>query len=100
MRAAHQRATTNTRVLLASDGLTLVVLLPGATLRFVTWLRIEASVGSVPNGEAGRATPVQFCSGISPTPEANALIQWEHDNNRLVGNRYRILAVLNVRVWL
>ncbi len=35
---------------------------------------IEASVGSVPNGEAGKAVPVQFCSGINPTPEANALI--------------------------
>ncbi len=38
--------------------------------------------------------------GYRLTPESNAMLQWEHDINQLVGMRYRILAVLNVRVWL
>ena len=40
---------------------------------------IEASVGSVPNGEAARSGRVQFCSGINPTPEANALMPCSSD---------------------
>lgn len=39
-------------------------------------------------------------AGYRLTPESNAMLQWEHDMNRLVGMRYRILAVLNVKVWL
>jgi hypothetical protein len=38
--------------------------------------------------------------GYRFTPEANGMLQFEHDMNQLVGMRYRILAVLNVRVWL
>ncbi len=39
-------------------------------------------------------------AGYKITPEATTLVQFEHDMNRLVGMRYRLLAVLNVRVWL
>jgi len=39
-------------------------------------------------------------AGYKISNESNAMLQWEHDSNRLVGMRYRILAMLNVRVWL
>jgi hypothetical protein len=39
-------------------------------------------------------------AGYRLSREANAMLQWEHDSNRLVGMRYRILAMLDVRVWL
>lgn len=59
-------------------------------------LRTDASGGS------RDATSVGYVvgAGYKLTPESNAMLQWEHDMNRLVGMRYRILAVLNVRVWL
>jgi hypothetical protein len=36
--------------------------------------------------------------GFRPSPVAEAMIEWEHDMNRLVGQRFRILAVLNLTV--
>ncbi|HKQ71526.1 MAG TPA: hypothetical protein VJT73_19410, partial [Polyangiaceae bacterium] len=36
--------------------------------------------------------------GFRPSPVAQALIEWEHDMNRIVGQRFRILAVLNLTV--
>lgn len=33
-----------------------------------------------------------------PSPVAEAILEWEHDMNRLVGQRFRILAVLNLKV--
>jgi len=39
-------------------------------------------------------------AGYKLTNEATTQVQFEHDINRLVGMRYRIFAVLNVRVWL
>jgi hypothetical protein len=53
-------------------------------------------------GNTRDATSVGYVvgAGYKLSPESNAMLQWEHDMNRLVGMRYRILAVLNVRVWL
>lgn len=53
-------------------------------------------------GNTRDATSVGYVvgAGYKLTPDSNAMLQWEHDMNRLVGMRYRILAVLNVRVWL
>jgi len=53
-------------------------------------------------GKTRDATSVGYVvgAGYKLTPDSNAMLQWEHDMNRLVGMRYRILAVLNVRVWL
>jgi hypothetical protein len=39
-------------------------------------------------------------AGYKLSPEATTQLQFEHDVNRLVGMRYRLFAVLNVRVWL
>jgi hypothetical protein len=36
--------------------------------------------------------------GIRPGPLTNVLVEWEHDTNRLVGQRYRIMAWLNMVV--
>jgi hypothetical protein len=33
-----------------------------------------------------------------PSPVAEAMVEWEHDMNRLVGQRFRILALLNLTV--
>ncbi len=39
-------------------------------------------------------------AGYQLSPEANAMLQFEHDTNRLVGQRFRLMAVVNVRTWL
>lgn len=64
--------------------------------RFSDKLRADA------NGNTRDATSVGYVvgAGYRFSPEANGMLQWEHDMNRLVGMRYRVLAVLNVRVWL
>ena len=36
--------------------------------------------------------------GFRPSPVAEAMVEWEHDMNRLVGQRFRILALLNLTV--
>ena len=36
--------------------------------------------------------------GIHPSSVASGRVEWEHDMNRLVGNRFRLLALLNVAV--
>ncbi|HUR58025.1 MAG TPA: hypothetical protein VM029_09980, partial [Opitutaceae bacterium] len=36
--------------------------------------------------------------GFRPSPVLEALVEWEHDMNRLVGERYRILAIVNLTV--
>lgn len=53
-------------------------------------------------GNTRDATSVGYVvgAGYKLTPDSNAMLQFEHDMNRLVGMRYRILAVLNVRVWM
>jgi hypothetical protein len=33
-----------------------------------------------------------------PSPVVDAMIEWEHDMNRLVGQRFRILALVNLTV--
>lgn len=54
------------------------------------------------NGNTRDATSLGYVigAGYKFTPESNGMLQFEHDINRLVGMRYRILALLNVRVWL
>lgn len=46
------------------------------------------------------ATSVGYVLGAGwrPADEANVMLEWEHNTNRLVGQRYRILAVLNLLV--
>jgi hypothetical protein len=39
-----------------------------------------------------------LAGGFRPAQVANLRLEWEHDMNRLVGQRYRVMAVLNVRV--
>jgi hypothetical protein len=36
--------------------------------------------------------------GWAPSSVANMMIQWEHNANQLVGQRYRVLALLNLKV--
>jgi hypothetical protein len=36
--------------------------------------------------------------GFRPSPVLEAWVEWEHDMNRLVGQRYRILAIVNLAV--
>jgi hypothetical protein len=36
--------------------------------------------------------------GFRPSPVLEALLEWEHDMNRLVGQRYRLLAIVNLAV--
>jgi hypothetical protein len=36
--------------------------------------------------------------GFQPSPVLGARVEWEHDMDRLVGQRYRILAMLNLRI--
>lgn len=37
-------------------------------------------------------------AGVRPVKQADVRIEWEHDMNRLVGQRFRFLAVLNLRL--
>ena len=39
-----------------------------------------------------------LAGGFKPAQVANMRVEWEHDTNRLVGQRYRVMAVLNLRV--
>ena len=36
--------------------------------------------------------------GFRPSPVLEALVEWEHDMNRLVGQRYRLLAIVSLTV--
>jgi hypothetical protein len=36
--------------------------------------------------------------GFRPSPVVEAWLEWEHDMNRIVGQRYRILAIVNLAV--
>ena len=36
--------------------------------------------------------------GFRPSPVVEAMLEWEHDMNRLVGQRFRILALVNLLV--
>lgn len=70
---------------------------------FVDRLRTDGSArNGLPDGGSRDATSVGYVvgAGYKLSNESNAMLQWEHDMNRLVGMRYRILAMLNVRVWL
>lgn len=53
-------------------------------------------------GQSRTATSLGYVLGVGYqlAPEANAFLQFEHDMNRLVGQRFRLMAVLNVRAWL
>ena len=50
-------------------------------------------------GNTRDATSVGYVvgAGYKLTPDSNAMLQFEHDMNRLVGMRYRILAVVVAR---
>lgn len=37
-------------------------------------------------------------AGVRPVKQADVRIEWEHDMNRLVGQRFRFLAILNLRL--
>lgn len=37
-------------------------------------------------------------AGVRPVKQADVRVEWEHDMNRLVGQRFRILAILNLRL--
>ncbi|MDI1430505.1 MULTISPECIES: hypothetical protein [Polyangium] len=37
-------------------------------------------------------------AGVRPVQQADLRIEWEHDMNRLVGQRFRIVALLNLRL--
>jgi hypothetical protein len=39
-----------------------------------------------------------LAGGFRPAEIANMRVEWEQDTNRLVGQRYRVMAVLNLRV--
>src|SRR5262249_23750331 len=39
-----------------------------------------------------------LAGGFRPFSVANLRLEWEHDTNRLVGQRYRVMVLLNVRV--
>jgi hypothetical protein len=39
-----------------------------------------------------------LAGGFRPFQVAHMRVEWEHDTNRLVGQRYRVMAVLNIRV--
>jgi hypothetical protein len=64
--------------------------------KFADKLRADA------NGNTRDATSVGYVlgAGYRFSDQSNAMLQWEHDMNRLVGMRYRVLAILNVKVWL
>ncbi len=63
---------------------------------FLDRLRVDGA------GNPREATSVGYllAAGYQLTPDANAMLQWEHDQNRLVGNRFRVMAVLHLKVWL
>lgn len=37
-------------------------------------------------------------AGVRPVKQADVRLEWEHDMNRLVGQRFRFLAILNLRL--
>jgi hypothetical protein len=37
-------------------------------------------------------------AGVRPVKQADVRVEWEHDMNRIVGQRFRFLAVLNLRL--
>lgn len=63
---------------------------------FLDKLRTDA------RGAPREATSVGYvlAAGYRLTPDSDAMLQWEHDQNHLVGSRFRLLAVLHVKVWL
>lgn len=63
---------------------------------FLDKLRTDAK------GAPREATSVGYvlAAGYRLSPDSDAMLQWEHDENRLVGSRFRLLAVLHVKVWL
>ena len=70
-------------------------------LRFSVW-HFEDKLRTTNSGSSRTATSVGYVlgAGYKLAPEANTFLQFEHDTNRLVGQRFRIMAVLNVRTWL
>lgn len=64
--------------------------------RFDDKLRADAS------GRSRSATSLGYVlgGGYRIDRDTKIAVQFEHDSNRLVGQRYRLLAVLDVRSWL
>lgn len=52
------------------------------------------------SGRGGSVTSFSYVvgGGFRPAKAANVLVEWQHDMNRIVGQRYRVLAVLDVLV--
>jgi hypothetical protein len=76
-----------------------------ADARLSLW-HFDDKLRTGPNGVYGFGTRTATSfgyvlgAGYQLAPEANAFLQFEHDMNRLVGQRFRLMAVLNVRAWL
>jgi hypothetical protein len=70
-------------------------------VRLSLW-HFEDKLRTTNTASSRTATSVGYVlgAGYKLSPEANAFLQFEHDSNRLVGQRLRIMAVLNVRTWL
>ncbi len=68
----------------------------GSAFRFDDKLRVDAQ------GLSRSTTSVGYVlgGGYKIDRDTNVQLQFEHDSNRLVGQRYRLLALLNVRTWL
>jgi hypothetical protein len=68
----------------------------GSAFRFEDKLRVDAA------GATRSTTSVGYVlgGGYKIDRDTNVQLQFEHDVNRLVGQRYRLLALLNVRTWL
>ncbi len=68
----------------------------GSVFRFEDKLRVDAE------GQTRSATSLGYVlgGGYKIDRDTNVQLEFEHDMNRLVGQRYRLLALLNVRTWL
>lgn len=68
--------------------------------RFTTGARVSVYGWSDPTRPDRDAASFGYvlAGGFRPASVANVRVEWEHDTNRLVGQRYRVMAVLNLRV--
>ena len=70
-------------------------------LRLSLW-HFDDKLRTDANGQSRTATSVGYVlgGGYQLAPEATTYLQFEHDMNRLVGQRFRVMAILNLRTWL
>ncbi len=68
--------------------------------RFLTLGRVSVYDWNDPQRPDRGATSFGYVlgAGVRPVKQADVRVEWEHDMNRLVGQRFRMLAIVNLRL--